>query len=387
VVRLSTAAAGAALLGCEGSVSPRLPAAAQSGLDHIVIVTMENRSFDHFFGWVPNADGRQDGLSYVDRSGIAHPTHHLLDFQGCGFNDPDHSAANGRVEWNSGACDGWLMAGANDLYSIGYYVANDLAFLGQAAPQWTVCDRYFTAIMGPTLPNRRIALAGQTDQLLGSGPNTTLPTILDRLAAAGVPALNYGYSGVTANAWGSRYSSIIRPISMFYADAAAGTLPGVSWVDPDFAHSYTNADHPHDDIRNGEVFLADVYRAVTRGPAWPSTLLVITFDEWGGFFDHVSPPNSPVPPIEEQAGNYDGLRGFRIPTLLISPFARRRHVSSVVYDHASLLKLIEWRWGLDPLSVRDEQANNLALSLDWDHPDTAAPVMDVISGTYGAPCP
>jgi len=103
-----------------------LPKPAKSGLDHVVLVMMENRSFDHLLGWLPGADGKQAGLSYVDKSGAAHSTFALApDFQGCSYADPDHSYDGARVEWNNGACDGWLRA--NDLWSIGYYTQADLA--------------------------------------------------------------------------------------------------------------------------------------------------------------------------------------------------------------------------------------------------------------------
>ncbi len=372
------------MLGCsDAAVSP-----ATSGLDHIIIVTMENRSFDHLLGWLPGSDGRQAGLSYVDGAGTSHSTYHLInDFQGCGFADPDHSFAGGRAEYNGGACDGWLRAGANDMYTISYYEAADLPFLGRAAPQWTVLDRYFAPFMGPTGPNRLISQTGQTDRLSNTGAITTLPSIWDRLSAAGISGANYGNQIVTASAFGPRLASVIRPITSFYSDAAAGTLPNVSYVDPDFSMAYTNTYHPHDDIRNGEAFLAGVYRAVTTGPLWRSSLLLITFDEWGGFYDHVRPPAAPIPPGELGIGNTDGLRGFRIPTILVSPFARRRNISSVVYDHASILRLIEWRWNLEPLTVRDAGANNLADELDFAHPDISAPVYDVPAGPFGGPCP
>jgi phospholipase C len=109
------------LLARAASASPaRLPVPARSGIDHIVVVMMENRSFDHLAGWLPNADGKQTGLWYADKSGARYLTHQLApDFQGCGFNDPDHSYEGGRVEWDGGRCNGWLRA--NDVFSIGYY--------------------------------------------------------------------------------------------------------------------------------------------------------------------------------------------------------------------------------------------------------------------------
>ena len=111
----------------------RLPSARHSGIDHIVVVMMENRSFDHFLGWLPGANGQQGGLSYIDRYGVPHATHHLSDYQGCSHPDPDHSYEGGRIEFNGEKCDGWLKAGENDRLAISYYTQPDLAFLGRAA--------------------------------------------------------------------------------------------------------------------------------------------------------------------------------------------------------------------------------------------------------------
>src|SRR5689334_14749028 len=144
-------AAGPLLAPAEAAAAA-LPAPGSSGIDHIVVVCMENRSFDHLLGWLPGANGRQAGLSYVDPAGASHPTHHLTTTQGCAWADPDHSYSGGRTEYNGGACDGWLLA--NDVFSIGYYERGDLPFLGNAAPVWTVCDRFFASTMGPTFPYR-----------------------------------------------------------------------------------------------------------------------------------------------------------------------------------------------------------------------------------------
>src|SRR5437660_4278417 len=121
----------------------RLPMPGRSGIDHIVVVMMENRSFDHYLGWLPGADGKQEGFTFLDRDGGEHRTHRLTTFTGCGQADPDHSYEGGRVELDEGACDGWLWAGDNDEFCIGYYDAADLAFYSEAAPYWTTCDRYF----------------------------------------------------------------------------------------------------------------------------------------------------------------------------------------------------------------------------------------------------
>ncbi len=368
-----------------------IPAPDASGIEHVVLVMMENRSFDHFLGWLPGANGRQAGLHYPDPAGVWHATYPLApDYQGCGHPDPDHSYAGGRIEYDGGACDGWLLDPNNDLFAIGYYRQADLAFLGQAAPYWTSCDSYFAAILAPTYPNRIYQHAAQTDRITNSTTISTLPTIWDLLAANGVSGTYY-YSDVPVLAlWGAKYLSISQPIAAFFADCAAGTLPQVSFVDLRFEDENSGTsgdDHPHADIRNGAAFLASVYNAVTQGAAWGSTLLILSFDEWGGSFDHVRPTAAPIPPADSAAGNTDGLRGFRVPALLISPWSPRRQVAHTLYDHTSVLTLIEWRWGLPPLTVRDATAANLATALDFTQYNTHAQAYLVPAGPFGGPCP
>ena len=385
------AAGGYRLAGAQGALAGAwLPPPEESGIDHVVVVMMENRSFDHMIGWVPRADGRQAGLTYLDRAGVPRRTWHLApDFQGCGYADPDHSYEGGRVEYNGGACDGWLRAGDNDEYAIGYYRQDDLAFFGRAAVDWTVCDRYFTSIMAGTFPNRVYQHAAQTDRLHNTFELSVLPTIWDRLAEHGLSG-RYYFSNVPFLAlWGSRHLSIGRFLPAFLADCARGTLPHVSFVEPRFfggRFNPANDDHPHADIRNGQAFLNLVYRAVTSGPAWPRTVLVINYDEWGGFFDHVPPPVAPIPPADRAAGDDEGLLGFRVPCVIVSPLARRKHVSHVTFDHTSVLRMIEWRWGLEALTVRDATANNLAEALDFSQAPRVAPQYWVPPGPFGGPC-
>jgi phospholipase C len=358
-------------------------------VDHVVVVMMENRSFDHLLGWLPGADGRQAGLTYLDAAGTPHATHALApDFQGCGRADPDHSYAGGRVEFNGGACDGWLRAGTNDDYSIGYYNQADLAFLGRAVPQWTTFSRYFAPILAETYPNRIYQHAGQTDRVENTKAISRLPTIWDRLAERGKRG-RYYFSDVPFLAlWGPKYLPITRPISSFYADAAAGRLPEVAFVDPRFVDEGSGTsgdDHPHGNIRNGERFMARVYQAMTRSPNWSRSVLIFNFDEWGGFFDHVPPPTAPISTSDAAAGNQDGRRGFRVPCLLVSPFARRAHIATDVYDHTSILRMIESRWSLRSLSVRTRTANNIGRELAT-YPKLSAPHHPVPHQPFGGAC-
>ena len=351
--------------------------------EHVILVTMENRSFDHFLGWVPKADGRQAGLRYPDRDGTRKATYRLApDYQGCGHPDPGHSQADGLAEYNGGACDGWLLAGNNDIYAIGYYTDKDLAFFGKAAREFTVCDRYFASLMSETFPNRLHMHAAQTDRSTNTLTLSTLPTIWDRLANKGI-SRRYYFSDVPFVAlWGLKYLPISRPLTRFFDDCRGGTLPSVSFIEPLFLgeeSGRTNDDHPHADIRAGEAFLTSIYNAVTSSPNWAQTILIIAYDEWGGFFDHVPPPLAPQPAGDIALG-LGPLRGFRVPCVVISPFSQRESVSSTVFDHASVLKLIENRWDLAPLTVRDAQANSIGDVLDFkrrrgDVPRINAPVV------------
>src|SRR5712672_956133 len=228
----------AVLAACGGATQPPLAQDQQDSsrknagvIRHIVVMVMENRSFDHFLGWVPGADGRQAGLSYRDSRGLWHDTHHLQDWSGCGFNDPDHSVQGGRTQLDGGRCDGFRR-GANDDYALGYYLPEDVPMNRFLVDHFTVCDRWFCSILGPTYPNRFYTHTGTTDRLDNTMTESTLPTIWDRLAAAGVPA-NYYFSDAPFLAlWGQKYLPIARRIDAFFAQAATGTLPPFSYVDP-----------------------------------------------------------------------------------------------------------------------------------------------------------
>jgi len=192
----------------EQAVRLSLPAPEASQIEHIVVVMMENRSFDHLLGWLPGANGRQAGLNYLDSAGEAHPTHRLTTYVGCSHPDPDHSYAGGRSEYDDGNMDGWLRTSTNDTFSIGYYEEADLPFYAALARNFTTLDNYFASILSSTFPNRVFQHAAQTDRLSNTLDLSTLPTIWDSLAAAGV-SHRYYYSNVPFLAlWGIKYLGI-----------------------------------------------------------------------------------------------------------------------------------------------------------------------------------
>ena len=184
---------------------------------------MENRSFDHFLGWLPHADGRQAGLAYPDAQGTSHPTFHQTQFSGCGFTDPDHSYEGGRLQYNNGKMNGFLTDTQNDSFAISYYEAKDRPFMSRLAQAYTTCDRYFCSILGPTYPNRFFQHAAQTDRLDDALTVSKLPAIWDQLNHPGGPTGRYYYSDFPFTAlWGTKY----LPISHIFRTSECSTDPG-----------------------------------------------------------------------------------------------------------------------------------------------------------------
>jgi phospholipase C len=397
-IRGVAGASAAALTGASPSSSQAqsLPAPSSSGIEHIVVVMMENRSFDHFLGWLPGSQGVQSGLTFTDSEGESYSTYRLTTFVGCSHPDPDHSYAGGRSEYDNGKMDGWLRTTTNDVFCIGYYAEEDLPFNAALARNFTTLDNYFPSILSSTFPNRVFQHAAQTDRLSNTYDLSTLPTIWDNLAAANV-SHKYYYSNVPFLAlWGLKYIGISALFADFLADAAAGTLPAVSFVDPRFTildDGEGNDDHPHADVRAGEAFLGQVYRALTGGPNWQNTVLIVNRDEWGGFYDTI------VPPRVIAANNVDtdlvdgkALLGCRVPVMIASPFTRGNpstpRIDSNLYEHTSVLKLIEWRYNLPPLTARDASSEiaNLALALNFAAPDYTVPSLPNITAPIPTPC-
>jgi phospholipase C len=232
--------------------------------------------------------------------------------------------------------------------------------------------------------------SGQTDRLTNTMDISSLPTIWDRLNAKGVSAAYYFSDLPLLALWGTKYvtSGNILPHATFLTQAALGQLPSVSYVEPRFlgeGNQVSNDDHPAADVRDGQAFVNGIYEALRQSPNWEKTLLIVNYDEWGGFYDHVVPPFGPVSDAERALGN-DGRLGFRVPCMLIGPRAPKR-ICNLPFDPQSILNLITWRFGLDPVGSRADWSLNMALALDFDHLRTdIAPSFNTGIGPYGRPC-
>ena len=385
-----------------------LPSPSNMPLDTIVVLMMENRSFDHYFGWHPDADGRNAGLTYPDAEGNPVPTHRLApDYQGCGHPDPDHGWTGGRWQWNRGRNDRFVTGNkegtGSDEFAIGYYLKEDLGFIPHAADAFTLYDRWFTAIMGPTWPNRHYQWGATSEGIKGNGD-------VDEAVAAGAADGLYTWETIdnraTANGVGFRYyysdlpfggvygrDTVLNsaPVQQFYADAAAGTLPNICFVDPPFrdgggGDGLSADDHPHGDIRLGQAFISDVAHAFIESPQYRRGVMFINYDEWGGFFDHVKPRFVPDDRRSKDLAEDFGMTGFRIPGVAISPFSRKGGVSHMTITHESILKLISYRFKLGHLNKRHRYASNIGRSLDFSRNDFDPPELPDPAMIAATPC-
>ena len=423
---------------------------------HIVVLMMENHSYDNYLGMLA---GRGEGLPLgpdggptavnVLPNGQRVPAHHFPSTAQMTGN-PTQSWHASHIAYAEGSCGGFAtsvwqtVADSDPAVPMGYWTEADLPFYYGLARTFPVADHWFSSCLGPTFPNRRFLIAGTAHGLIDDLPWDLVDypeagTIFDALDTHGISWANYhnvrsplmvfrralGGGGLVAlrrlarlGRWLPRVTNAVRgnksctadlyPLGLarcvrhlrttqqFFADAAAGTLPAVSIVDPDFgAYSEENPQ----DISRGESFAAAVVDAVLQGPAWESSLLLWIYDEPGGYYDHVPPPEA-VPPDDVPAHNmllslpawlrtalrpllrntlaklenadagpdgYDRY-GFRIPAVIVSPYARPDFVLSDVLDHTSVLKLIEQKWNLPSLTRRDAAARSPLGALDLDAP-------------------
>ncbi len=349
-------------------------------IEHVVIVMMENHSFDNYLGLLGRGDGftlgpdRRPTNACPTAAGSPLRAFHLDNT--CQFpKQPSQNWTATHVQWDGGKMDGFVRSDSGPV-SMGYWTGQDLPFYYGLATTFPVADRWFGSCMGQTYPNRRFLLAGTArgnihttlDTLKDPPPPNG--TIVEALNRHSIPWRDY-YSdlpslGLYLPVLQANGDKVVR-VERFFADARSGALPAFSLVEPNFDHG---SEENSEDITTGEAFVSQVVNAVMSGPAWPKTLLVWCYDEHGGYYDHVAPPAATapdeVPPTLEPGdvpGDYRRL-GFRVPAAIVSPYARRNHVSHVVHDHTSVLALIEHKFNLPALTHRDGWADDLLDSLD-----------------------
>jgi phospholipase C len=375
-------------------------------IHHVVILVQENRSFDHYFGALRGVTGFADpnALKLSDGSGLTvfaqpgypggydgahlYPFHFDSNNNGECTNDINHSWGPQHAYWDNGSMDGFVKehlavdGAGNGPLTMGYYTRDDLQFYYALAGAFTICDHYFCSVIGPTDPNRLYTMSAWLDPAgTNGGPilstsstrverfgKLTWTTMPEQLQARGIswkvygnPDGNYGDNVLpyfkqyqtnpvlAANALAPTYPETFR------ADVAAGTLPQMSWV----LAPLISSEHPPAPEVYGEVVAANVLNTLVSNPeVWSRTVLFITYDENGGFFDHVPPPTPPAgtageyltaTPLPADASGVAGPigLGFRVPLLVVSPFSRGGFVCTQTFDHTSLLRFVETRFGAE----------------------------------------
>ncbi len=411
------AVAGAAALAADplaqiASAKKAKPLGKLSDIEHVIILIQENRSFDHYFGTYSGVEGfgnpgaksifEQEGYPAEGFGGKLLPFH--LDTGGVAQCQPDitHSWRPQHKSWNGGAMDKFVAthmesdgpeAGAA---TMGYYEQADIPFFRAMANEFTLCDHYHCSVLGPTYPNRLYSVAGTIDpdgenggpliETTAISPGLTGPTpftfatMAEQLQAAGVTWKSYSGAGlgiednVLAFFKNMVNDPTLRNLAFnqtypdnFKKDLAHGELPQVSWINTSLAET----EHPgNSSARVGEHVVAELMKLLLKHKKiWKKTAVFITWDENGGFFDHVAPPTPPpgtpgeyltVPDITGSSGGITGPigLGFRVPMMVVSPFTRGGLVSSEVYDHTSTLRFLETRFGVEVPNLSDWRREN-----------------------------
>jgi phospholipase C len=393
---------------------PDLPEGTHSmpKIEHIVILMMENHSFDNVLGRLAHtsparggasprgpvvtgavhaatARGRDvDGLP-VDRHGrvtasnpdangtpvFATPATSPCQLSG----EPSQAWNASHISWDNGRNDGFVRASGP--IAMRYWDGHTLPFTYSLAGQFPIGARYFCSCLAQTYPNRRFLFTATASGTIATDSTTfEVPaangTIFDRLDKHGISWANYAQQVASLLIVPNVLtppgrSARLKKIDAFYADAAAGRLPAVTFLDPNY--DTTSEENPQD-IQVGEQFVHDVVTALMHSPNWPSTAFFLTYDEHGGYYDHVPPPRAVppdnIPPMLApgyQPGGYDRY-GFRVPFIAVSPWARRGYISRVVQDHTSILRFIERKWNLGAMTYRDANAADLTDYFDFRRP-------------------
>ena len=336
--------------------APTKPGSLDS-IKHVIIACQENRTFDAYFGHFPKAGqfGVPGNFAVPDgKGGTVRPFH----FTSLITSNINHDWQSIHREWNRGAMDGFYTT--DGMSALGYYDSSDIPYYYALAGAFTLCGHYFSYQLGPTLPNRIALWAGTSGGITTKNaiPRGSLdyPTIVDLLDAhhitwkcynlglemGSVPELEFFNALPFFKKWvNDRRLSYSE--ADYHLDLSNNTLPQVSFMISDGLFS----EHPPVDIHTGQSKMSSIIDALMGSGSWSSSVLFLTYDEGGGFFDHVPPP---------QVDDY-GM-GMRVPMIVVSPYAKRGYVSGQLYEHASMLKFIERRFGLPTLASVNTQFNS-----------------------------
>jgi phospholipase C len=339
---------------------PVRPVRPNSPIEHVVVIIKENHAFDNYFGTFPAADGIPPNVSLPDGNGANIAPHWIASNS---TNDLPHSRPAMLEAWNNGSNDRFAVVATQwgpgrAFESMGYYDERQLPYYWELARKFTLADHYFQSMFGPTDPNRFFSFAGTN-----AGLETNFIqfatfdglTIFDQLQAKGV-SWRYYYEPTSFHAPLPMYFRTLSsnpeaangmvPLDRLLPDIQRGDLAQVTYVDP--SDSSTISEHPAQNVSLGETWTKTLVNAIVSSAQWSTTAILLTMDESGGYYDHLSPPQ-----VDEWG------YGFRVPMLVISPFAKRGWIDSDVMDHTSILKLIADNWGLPYLTQREAKSGRL----------------------------
>jgi phospholipase C len=285
-----------------------------------------------------------------------------------------------------------LTNGDDGARAMGYYDESDLPYYYALARTFALSDAHFASVMGPTMPNRLTYFAGTSfGQIQNSIPpledsgGHSFPNVFSRL-----DEVNTGWRVYTTNTGTpavfisllQKHLDRFQPLDQFFTDLGQGNLAPVSVVEAGYGEGIANDEddeHAESNIQLGQQFVARVVNAVMASGSWPHAAVFLSYDEHGGFYDHVPPPPACKPdelePIGDTKGRHFDRYGFRVPLMVISPYARRAYLSHTVSDHTSILRFLAARFGFKALTARDANADPLLEMFDFDHPDLSVPML------------
>jgi phospholipase C len=370
------------------TVGANVPHGDAMPFDHIVVLMQENRSFDHYFQKLPDY-----GVTDVD---VAKPTDFNLDPSNndekimpfhetrmC-IEDVNHEWEPVHDQYNLGKMDGFVATNnPGGARAMGYYDASDFPFYYWMAKTYSIGDRFFSSTLGPTWPNRFFFYAGtawgdtktETVDPIADPIYKTEPRITDLMTAAGRSWKIYrdGFTSF-ATLFGYTAENLGGKMSDFKMDVQNGTLPDLVILDPAFQGQYQNDEHPPTNPQLGQQLVHGIYISLTSNPdIWKKTVFILIYDEHGGFYDHVPPPQACQPDFY-QPYKYDyGRLGIRVPVIVVSPYVKAGYVSHFVMDLTSVTRFIENRFDLPAMTDRDANAWPMLDMFDFANPPHATP--------------